>query len=752
MSPQASEVTSQDIAPRIRALPSQPVDVLLALGVAAWGPLEAQVVTDYDDFVQKYRGFLLGYELPLQIRQFFLEGGRKAYIGRVVHVSGVGVPVTAAKSTKTIQTAASGVTNGSVTGSVVGPFVLTPGDTLVGSVDGLANQTATFSAAAASLECANAETYVLADLQTLTVKINGGSVQTITFNTAEFVSIAAATAEEVAAVINAEIVGATATVTSGGTKVTITSDRKGTSSGVEVTGGSGNAALGFSTAPVAGTGNVANIEAVTVAEVETIVEAAWTNGGGVAVTSSSGAVKITAGTAGPTGSVLVVASSTADDELGLDNATHSGTSGAAVNTLKFDGRYYGGTIGNALSIVVEAASNANAEYFNIRVLLNGVQDEPTYQNLTMDDTSVDYVETKFNTGNRSWLVEATDLAASGTATQRRPANGTYTMTGGDDGLASLDDNDFSGSIVYGTGLHQFDVLEEGDLLISPDRKTTTHQNSAMLYCEEDKRRTVVFIPDVPAGLTKESAATHQGSLTPSEQSLPVYWPQVKIPNPDKALYGQDATITIAASGSAAGVMARNTRAYETHIGTQPGNQIYGRMLTVSDVADEEVKKISVRRYLASNRINPIFAGKDIEGAYGVWLDDVMASKTTGNWKSVGEIRLLSKIRKDVMAYMETIRTTPNTEDNRLNDQIVLGAYMIQWVSRKVLASMNASEAFYINTDPKGVGINNPLVQEAEEYNVVIAVATARSRRLIHTFFTRDQRAIENYIQQQLTSP
>jgi len=99
-----------------------------------------------------------------------------------------------------------------------------------------------------------AETYNLTDGFTLTVIVDGGSVQTATFNTADFSNIALATALEVAAVINTDITGLTADGSSG--SVVLTTDSLGptTYSDLEVTGGTGNAELAFSTTPVVGTG------------------------------------------------------------------------------------------------------------------------------------------------------------------------------------------------------------------------------------------------------------------------------------------------------------------------------------------------------------------------------------------------------------------------------------------------------------------------------------------------------------------
>jgi hypothetical protein len=60
---------------------------------------------------------------------------------------------------------------------------------------------------APSLLGVTTEPFALVDGQTLVLHINGGSPQTATFNTADFAAIGAATAAEVAAVINADIPG-----------------------------------------------------------------------------------------------------------------------------------------------------------------------------------------------------------------------------------------------------------------------------------------------------------------------------------------------------------------------------------------------------------------------------------------------------------------------------------------------------------------------------------------------------------------
>lgn len=142
------------------------------------------------------------------------------------------------------------------------PFVLAAGDTLVIDVDNAGDATVTFDAAAGYVE--DTTTYPVADQdgKTLTLKIDGGAEQTVTFSGAH------TTAAAIAASINGQIYGASCAVNGG--QVRITSDRKGTSSSLEITGGTHG--LTWDT-PVAGTGDVAFIDAVTAAEVETMIEA-----------------------------------------------------------------------------------------------------------------------------------------------------------------------------------------------------------------------------------------------------------------------------------------------------------------------------------------------------------------------------------------------------------------------------------------------------------------------------------------------
>jgi len=91
----------------------------------------------------------------------------------------------------------------------------------------------------------NEEHFALEPDMTLSVKVDDGLAQTITFYAASFYDIATATAEEVSEAINDQLTGATATSTD--TQVIITSDTTDGPCAVQVTGGTANAIIGFPT-------------------------------------------------------------------------------------------------------------------------------------------------------------------------------------------------------------------------------------------------------------------------------------------------------------------------------------------------------------------------------------------------------------------------------------------------------------------------------------------------------------------------
>src|SRR5690606_32375890 len=139
-------------------------------------------------------------------------------------------------------------------------------------VDGAPDVDAVFNGSAAAMAAGGAGPYAPADGMELLLRVDNGLEQTVLFSAADFADITNATATQGAAALHEVIVAARPT-TPGGI-VRLASDTEGTASRIQVTGGTANAVLAFPGSASVGGGNVANLRAVEVAEVKTVVEAA----------------------------------------------------------------------------------------------------------------------------------------------------------------------------------------------------------------------------------------------------------------------------------------------------------------------------------------------------------------------------------------------------------------------------------------------------------------------------------------------
>ena len=113
-----------------------------------------------------------------------------------------------------------------------------------GTIDTIVTPVTGWSAKAA-LTCANSEVYNLSGGEILDVSIDGGPVQNLVIDAGFIFFPGSVSSVEVALALNDVMVGATA-IAAGG-KVRIESDTDGSGSSVQISGGTANAELGFST-------------------------------------------------------------------------------------------------------------------------------------------------------------------------------------------------------------------------------------------------------------------------------------------------------------------------------------------------------------------------------------------------------------------------------------------------------------------------------------------------------------------------
>lgn len=748
----ASKIVILEEPPRVISVPALPTAVLAIEGIAERGPVnDPQLLTSFEEYVNIFGGFTADADMTLAANGYFENGGQFMVVNRVVHYSDILSAATKQSqvATLTLLSASAAATTGAVTGTLTAPFNLEPADTLDVDIDGGGPATATFNATAGTVTSGNSEPFTIGTGDDLQVEVDGGIAQTIIIQSGE-VTDGAATAVEVAAVLTAGLTGATATDSAG--DVVITSDSRGTASSIQVIGGTMNSAgmtpLAFVTSLNSGTGNVADIDAVTIAEVKTIVELAVA---GSLVTDVNNFAKIESTTTGTASTVQVVVTSTADDELGLDNILHQGTDAGTQNVGTINGKT-DGTYANTISIVIAAATSGDATEFNLSVEDDGIILEIFPNISATDSTATNFWETIINDADTgSLLVAVVDLDVA-----LNPDAGTFgPMAGGKDGIAGGQDNrdfpaetaligdiDFTGNKASALGLFAFDQTRGITLLAVPGQATSAIQNAMISYAEIDRERSVFAVLDPPENLSATGIVTYVEStanlLNASEQGA-IYWPRVKILNPNQNVFGVSANITVAPSGIIAGVYARTDSSEEGGIFQPPAGVRRGRLIGVLDFETAETLDEAKRDIVFPKRINPLTSDVGLPP----FIDGSRTLKGDGSFPSVARRRGASFIEQSIKGLLQFARQSRNTPELRAEVTRIAFTFLLQQLGVNAFASTDPNKAFKVDF---GDGLNPPSVQLAGKLVGRIGLAFAVEAEFIILKFAQDLTALEQELQ------
>jgi len=737
-----SQVAIQEANPEVRPIRASAVHVSCFVGIAKKGPLvTATEILDLEQFTKIFGEHRASTTLRTAVEAHFGEGAGRCYISRTCHFTDITDATTfaAVASSLTLKTDAIATASaGAVTGTVSAPFNLEPLDTLEIHVDeeALGPDTATFTATAAILN-GSAGPFDLTLTPVLNLTLNDVAIQTYTFVAGDFgAGIAAATRAEVAAAINREFAGVQAY--DSGAVLIVRTDWRG-SDATLTESGNASTVLGLDTGPTASTGNCANIDAVTAAEIKTIVEAACVNG--TCTVTGATTITMTSDTTGVGSTIMVEVASTADDELGFDNISHAGSAASpAVDTLTVDAKYEGGW-GDNLAITIEDASNAEAALFNLKVYESSVLRE-TWPNVSMLDTHARFCETIINDATTgSTRITVTDLDCGETPPADRPVNIAYTaaaLAGGDDGIVAIADTDFVGSSAGGTGMNAFDVKDDGTLLVVPDRSANQTVSTGMIaYCEVARKGRMFALIDQSADLTASASKTDLStrSLGAATEFAGVWWPRIKVANPDKDVHGSGETITIPNSGLVSGVMGRVASSKSGGIYENPAGEEVGKLFTALGLETEEVRKDAARDLVYPERINPIT--KTSGGV--IYLDGSRTLKGTGNFPALAERLGATFIEFAIKAGIQFARHRNN--DAKLRRQIHRTVYAFLLIQMRVGAfrSMDPTDAFTVNF---GDDLNPPTEIFANRLNGEIGLATQKPAEFIPITFRQDTRDIQ----------
>ncbi len=629
-------------------------------GGIAWGPIrtEPRLITSFTEFEHTYGGLdpLLqgGKErvtyLAHAARAFFENGGRRLYVSRVFFpADGTGVATgptlavgagrarwrarwpgsfgnvhieTRLLRTKNVNASfavpdprstwgpqARGARAGTIVEIIpaggssanvlsgTGPYNLEPLQTLLLAVDGAVPASMTFTATRAQKAGAGGAFATMTNGLTLDIRVDGGATQTITFTAADI------TAAAVAARINASLLGGAAVVN--GTEVDILSDTRGTSSSLEILAGSTaqvptGQAVGLGSP---GTGNVANIDRVTAAEVAAVL-----NGlGGAIAAVENNAVRLTSPTAGIASQLQVQATSTAI-ALGFDTVLHGATGAPpklndppSASTLYVvhvdaDGRQRFVNASTPLPgravltsdflqiITLRAIVTVNPERIDVHDNLGVHQDDTRYIGKILqaddpeDENAAVWLELDTNAADPNVVsAELLLVALRGTGN-----TGTGTrLTGGTDGslitAAQLSgkEADPDNPNIKATGLENLGEIDDIAIVAAPDAAslgaTETQVATGLLIAHAEKCRYRIAVVDGPENSSMTEIRQFRGQF--DSKYAAIYHPWIEILDPtERAAQGAPPSkLLLPPSGFVTGIYARSD--IERGVQKAPANEI-----------------------------------------------------------------------------------------------------------------------------------------------------------------------------------
>ena len=590
---------------------------------------------------------------------FFKEGGSELITIRMCHWTDIadfesyaaGIANSTASTDGVAATSASMITGAA-------PFAMDAGDTILLGVDIVPPATTTFDAARASVTGSG---FAIVDLDgdTLIFEMNGGPEQQVDFTSEADLAAVLVT-------INTAMSGGYAVESTG--EVQLSSDIEGTDSDVNITGGTALGELGLSVTQVAGTGDVANVKAITAVEFEARVEEDTTALVTVNANSTCTILSPTTGIA----SELDVTGGTGLAAVGLTVSTVNGTAaGATFTTLKLEAGYLSalapGIDGNQLgrkitqapkhpsagagldiaadvtagdtSIQLVSSSNiteksvlkiwdgTNTEYKEVTEVRSVVtagavtffadlaiamtnsftavagmvqtqefdlavyykdQLVKTWTELSMLDTADNYVETIINDEVIGDLyVVATDLDAAAGLGADLPATdaAAVNLSGGTDETIGLVDTDWIGDQTAKTGMYGWDIIDEFMPIFSPGANSAAVVHSFAQYCQS--RIWFEYLGYVTAGSTETQAINYrQNTLGIDSSYMSLYAGGVKVFDPEGS--GSRPRRSISGLGGMAGIRARVDRMPAPNGGpwnAPAGEGDYGTVYSALDVAD-----------------------------------------------------------------------------------------------------------------------------------------------------------------------
>jgi phage tail sheath protein FI len=438
------------------------------------------------------------------------------------------------------------------------PFALNNGDQLSVIIAGGAAQTITFNGASAEATGAALGANVNLAADTPLVLNIAGFDQTITIPAGTYAPA------DLVAQINPKLRRGYARLQDTN-RLVIGTDARGASVNITVTQ---NPTLGFATATTGiGSGNVANLELVTVDEINTLLSTAGIQAR-AALTPESKLVITT--TASGAGARLLVNDTTARAALALPGSEAQGTAGAAVLYYRKVGDGWIGGANRVTPLNTTIPLTTAAEFVSLTVVVTDGDDNIiSYDDLGFDASHPRYIGAvlKQNPSRRADAIQSPcyiDIGASVDAFDLHDGlcgtlgSKTFLLAGGNDGVEPVATSTLGAAQTYDEALLILEQIDDIAIIAAPGHSAfpdfQTIQSRLISHAERMKYRIAVL--DTPEGQTISQARDVRSRIDSTYAAL--YYPWVVVANPG-ARPGNERIpreITLPPSGFITGIYAR----------------------------------------------------------------------------------------------------------------------------------------------------------------------------------------------------
>lgn len=403
-----------------------------------------------------------------------------------------------------------------------------------------------------------------------------------------------------------------------------------------------------------------------------------------------------------------------EDTYGRVNGDSNAT-GAVSFTINADSA---GIDGNATQVVIE--NNIREGNFVLQVYNNGVEVE-SWGGLTKDENSRFYVETFLS------LVSDWVRVEDNTANAAPPLDGTYTLSGGSDGIPS--DPDKQDQLIIGnsigfSGMYALSEPEQIDidLIAAPGHSSTAVVTELLNLCQ-NVRSDCLAVVDPPFGLTVKEIVHWQNGSHPLNTTRfdsdfgALYWPWVKIRDNFNRV-----DIWAPPSGSVMATIARSDQLSAPWYAPAGVNR--GTVPNITDVFSRPTLEERDLMYGYRNAINPIVQFVDFEG-FVIWGQKTLQRRPTA-LDRVNVRRLMFVIEKRIRAASRQLLFDPH--DDILRQKFIR-------IATAILSEIQVGRGvndFRVKCDTE---LNTPDVIDRNEMRARIGVQPIRAAEFIFIEFS-----------------